>query len=342
MKVAIIGAGISGLYLAKNLAQMGNKVVIFEKKKTIGKECCSGLFSSRLFDFIPEAKFLSTNQINGCLINFPKRTIKLRFRQPFFTIEHSQLDLLMAGFASQAGADIRTGETIDNTKLDKIVNEHDRVIGCDGALSTTRNYLYQKSVLQKIDFPASGSQTSAKLKNCKNPIPINFYLGIQGFEQKEDNSDIVETWATKNGFLWKIPHGEDIEWGIMEKPQVARKLFDEFVAQKNLKIERLKSAIIPQGLILPKNDRITLCGDASGLTKPWSGGGVIWNLTQVSILLKNFPNFLKYRKEALRFFSLRIFLGKFAKTCTYATGFNFPHIIPQNLNLDGDFLFSQK
>jgi len=315
MKVAIIGAGICGTYLAKNLALAGNEVTVFERKATIGKECCSGLFSSRIFDFIPEAKTLSSNTINFAIINFPKKTIKLKFKQPFSVIEHSQLDLLMATFATRTGADIRVGEAMDSAKLNEISEKYDRVVGCDGALSPTRHYLGL-------------------------PDP-KFMLGIQGFEEKQDNSDFVETWATQDGFIWKIPRGEDIEWGIMEKPAVARKLFDEFIGQKNIDLVRLKSAIIPQGLVIPGNDRVTLCGDASGLTKPWSGGGVIWNLTQARILLKNFPNFLQYRKEAQRFFRLRVFLGVCAKSAAYTAGFKFPAMIPGNVRLDGDFLIGK-
>jgi len=312
MKIAIVGGGICGLYLAKNLAQKKNIVTVFERKKNIGKECCSGLFSSRLFDFVPEAKQLATNQINSAIINFPKKSIKLKFRQPFFVIEHRQLDLLTAELAARTGADIRAGEMIGAEKIAELEKGFDRIVGCDGALSPVRNYL-----------------------GLPNP---GFMLGIQGFEQKNDRSDFVETWATKNGFFWKIPRGADIEWGIMEKPEISRKLFDEFVAEKNLRLDRLKSAIIPQGLVIPKNNRLTLCGDASGLTKPWSGGGVIWNLTQAAILLKNFPDFLQYRKEATRFFSLRIAAGKLAKAGAYAAGFNFPAVIPGNVRLDGDYL----
>ncbi len=345
MKIAIVGAGVCGLYLAKNLAQKGNEVFVFEKKKTIGKACCSGLFSARLFDFFPEARRLETNQIGSCIIDFPKRTIRIKFRPRFSVIDHAQLDLLAGALATQAGANIRTGQNIDPAKLEKLFSEYDRVIGADGALSTVRDYVC-KDCAGQTHADLHGLRVSDPRKNSS----LKFWLGIQGFEQKRDNSDFVETWATKNGFLWKIPRGNDIEWGIMEKPDLAPKLFNEFiqpgfnpccatgVEPRQIKIENIKSAIIPQGLVIPKNKKITLCGDASGLTKPWSGGGVIWNLTQADQLLKNFPDFIQYRKDATRFFNLRIMAGKAAKFCAYTAGFHFPWIIPQNINLDGDYL----
>jgi len=341
MKIAIIGAGICGLYLAKNLAERGNEVFVFEKKKTIGKECCSGLFSARLFDFFPEAKMLETNQIGACAINFPKRTIRIKFRQKFSVIDHAQLDLLAGARAAQAGASIRVGQNIDLAKFNELSSEYDRIIGCDGALSTVRAHILSinTSCVGQTHASLRGSDPRKTPRKNKRP---EFWLGIQGFEQKEDYSDFVQTWATKNGFLWQIPRGENVEWGIMEKPDLAPKLFNEFIAQKNLKLKNIKSAIIPQGLIIPKNEKTTLCGDASGLTKPWSGGGVIWNLTQADMLLKNFPDFLQYRKDAARFFNLRIAVGKTAKFCAYAAGFHFPWIIPQNINLDGDYLLKIK
>jgi len=316
MKVAIIGGGVCGLYLAKNLAQKENSVTVFERKKTIGKTCCSGLFSERLFSHITEAKPLSTNKIRRAIINFPKRRIELRFAQPFYIIEHAQLDLLVAGLATNAGANILVNEIIDTGKLAQITKNFDRTVGCDGALSVTRKFLGL-------------------------PDP-KFMLGIQAFEAKRDQSDFVETWATPNGFFWRIPRGHDVEWGIMETPSAARPFFDRFMAENGVKTGPLVSAIIPQGLILPQNERITLCGDACGLTKPWSGGGVVWNLRQANILLKNFPNFLQYRREAGGIFGFRILIGNIAKTGAYAAGFKFPGLIPKKLNLDGDFLFLKK
>jgi len=62
MKVAIIGAGINGLYLSWKLSEMGHQVTVFEKREKIGKEVCSGLISDRILEFIPESKDLIKNQ----------------------------------------------------------------------------------------------------------------------------------------------------------------------------------------------------------------------------------------------------------------------------------------
>lgn len=162
-------------------------------------------------------------------------------------------------------------------------------------------------------------------------------MGIIGFALQTDNSSFVETWPSKNGFLWKIPRGGETEYGIMEEPKQAKKIFQEFIKKNNLRLEAVKSAVIGQGLAIPSNSRITLCGEAAGLTKPWSGGGIIWGLTAADLLLKNFPDFLKYNKEVKRFFLPQIILSKMAKKIVYFLGFNSPWFLPGEFKIDGDF-----
>ncbi|MEK9135438.1 MAG: FAD-dependent oxidoreductase [Patescibacteria group bacterium] len=307
MPVAIIGAGIAGLYLAWKLSEKGEVVTVFEKREKIGKEVCSGLFSDRILKFIPQSKSLIQNQIDYTLIHFPKKTLKIKFSRPFFVMNHAELDNLTAELAKAAGAKI----VLNRNAL--MSDMSDIIIGCDGAISETRKSL-----------------------GLKDP---EFYLGIQGTEKKQNLSNYVETWPTKNGFIWKIPRGSVTEWGIMEKPEIAKNIFNNFLNKNNLKIEDIKSALIPQGLIIPKNPTITLCGDAAGLTKPWSGGGVIWGLTAASLLLKKFPNFIRYQKEVKSLFLPKIILSKLAKKLIYFLGFNLPWLLPENYKIESDFLF---
>ena len=307
MKVAIIGAGTCGLYLGWRLAEKGHKVVIFERKGKIGNEVCSGLFSQRILKFIPQSKEQIQNQINFALLHFPGKTVKLKFSKKFLVMSHYKLDELVASLAQEAGAEI-----VLNNKISSLPEGFDRIIGCDGANSFVR-------------------------KELKLP-DVAFRLGIQGFIKEKCSLDFVEVWPCLNGFIWKIPRGNEIEYGIVSDFSSASSLFQSFLKKNNLLLERTKSRIIPQGLIISSNSQITLCGDSVGLTKPWSGGGVIWGLSAAGILLKTFPDFRRFGKKLKRFFLPKIILSKLAVKIVYFLGFRVPWLLPKTAKMESDFL----
>jgi len=309
MKIAIVGGGINGLYLAWKLSEKNHDVSVFERKNQIGDNIvCSGLFSERILNFIPRSQNLVKNRINYVLIHFPKKTIRVHFSKDFFLIEHSRLDQLVAELAQKSGAKIFLGQNIS-----QIPENFDRIIGCDGANSFVRRSLGLKEPKYKLGFL---SLTEARpLQNCRGRA-----------------SNFVEVWPDKTGFSWKIPKGgENTEYGAIKELGS----FD-FKGTEFLKVNKAK--IIPQGLIIPNHSSITLCGDAAGLTKPWSGGGVIWGLFAADILLKTFPDFKKYRKLIIKFFLPKIIISKLGRKSIYFIGFKIPWLLPKNSRIESDFL----
>lgn len=295
-KVAIIGAGIIGLYLALKLEDKFKVVVFEEKSKDVfGKKSCSTLVSRRFLKFIPEASDFVENEISECHINFKRKKVILKFNPKHVVVNRESVLLSLA--------DKLKSNIVFNKRIEEFPIGFDYAIDCSGAASA-----FQEK----------------KLK---------FKTGLQVFESVKDSSDVVKTFKTDGGFCWIIPRGSSREYGIFEDPRKLVKEWEKFSKAKS----NLKFAKIPSELYIPSNDRYTVCGDASGLTKPWSGGGLIWQLYEADILLKYFPNFKKYKKEVYAFFKPKIRRGVLANKAVHFIGKNMPFLLPSYLKYDNDF-----
>lgn len=303
-KIAIVGAGAVGLYLAWKLSALGHRVSVFEKNAQVGRKPCSGLISERIKGFIPWRESLAENRIGSCLMRFPGKTVNLKLRPVHFAVCRQGLDQYLAQLAQKSGAELTM-----NYPVREIPGGFDVVVGCDGALSVVR---------KKLGLPNPG-----------------FRLGVQGYAAEENGSSRVEVWPEKTGFFWKIPRSQKTEYGLIGEPRTALRKFREKWGHKAL--EDVGAAMVPQSLVVPKTKNVTLCGDAMGLCKPWSGGGVIWGLTAANILLKHFPDLEAYHREVEKFFRFRIFRGRALNKLVLFLGSAFPWILPGTISRDNDF-----
>jgi flavin-dependent dehydrogenase len=284
-------------------------VFVFERKPGLGGKPCSCLVSQRLERFLPSGIIPLENKINTFLIHLPQKTVVLKLKVPHLVIDRSALDRSLGETALKKGVKIEF-----NKAFTKQPEGFDRIIACDGALSKIRENL-----------------------GLRQPL---FRNGIFLRVKKRDYSDQVETWMIKTGFIWKIPRGEFVEYGALGNPRIVNHYFFDFLKKKNIRFkeEDIKSHLVPEGLVLPDLKDITLCGDSAGLTKPWSGGGIIWGLTAADILVKHFPDFQRYKKETVRFFGHKIRKGKVYRWLVYFFGSYFSFLFPKEIGWNNDFI----
>lgn len=315
-KIAIIGGGIIGLYLGWKLSQKGEKVIVFEKKKEdlADFKCCSGLISERIKGFIPISDEMIKNIIESCKITFFNKVVQLFFQPNHLALDRELLIRDLIALNRVAGTELKFGEEILDIPLG-----FEKIIICDGANSFLR---------KKMGLP--------------NP---NFKLGAQLIVDEKNDNNYVETFSLPSGFCWKIPRGDVTEYGIMTDYWRLNKEFDSFLTSwgKNIKSGAYHAAVIPQpkfsfnSLIFSNRKDVFLCGDAMGLTKPWSGGGVIWGLTAADILIKNIENSFDYKKEIQKKFYYVIFKGYISNFLVKWIGKYFSFLLPSKIVYDNDF-----
>ncbi|MFA5228309.1 MAG: hypothetical protein WC446_00915 [Candidatus Paceibacterota bacterium] len=301
-KVAVVGGGVIGQYISWKLSGAGYDVSVFDyrKKENLKDKSCSVLVSERIKDFIPITDDIIENTINYCDINFHKRKTTLRFNPSHLALDKEKLMNLLLELNKESGTSF-----FFETRIKEIPKGFDYVVGCDGADSIIR-----------------------KLMNLKSP---QIKIGVQWLINTKDNSKTTETFLKNDGFSWRIPRGKNIECGFFGKSE------ERGENMKGALIPSPRCPLINAGLIFSNIDNVVLCGDSMGLTKPWSGGGIIWNLYAANMLIKNFPDFKKYKKDIVKFFWWKILKGKVLNWIVHFLGRYFPYIIPRRINYDNDF-----
>jgi len=307
-KVAVIGGGIIGMYVALKLKEKDLDVFLYDKKKKeeIGFKPCSTLVSERIREFIDLKEESIENIIDICKINFPRKIIELHFNPKHLVLNRNEIIKEQLELLKQKGVNIILGKNIES-----IPNDFDYIIGCDGPNSVIRKKLKLKDPEMKI--------------------------GMQVFVKQKDDSNYTDVFPIKSGFIWKIPRGEEIEYGILTKSNQAKQLLFDFLDKNKIKEKQFIVAPVPSGFVFSKEKKIALCGDSMGLTKPWSGGGLIWSLYAARLLVESFPDFKKYERKTKHFFRFKIIKGSLANKLVNFIGFNFPFLIPRKINYDNDF-----
>ena len=278
--VVVVGAGPAGSIAASHLAANGHDVALLEEHATVGQPVhCTGLLGD---DAFPEFNLPSSLVL--------ARVDAARFRgaagQSFSVgsgrvraaiIDRAALDQHLANRAVEAGATLMTDtrvETIQVTPHGVSVKTPDgRVVEARSCvLACGANYRFHRAL--------GLGRPEMFLQSAQLDLPFPEAQGIE----VQFGRDVAP-----NGFAWLVPFARNGEHrarvGVMTQTRAGER-FSAFLRSAFLRTGEVPDQVPqPRRKMLPLapisrtyGDRVVAVGDAAGLVKPTTGGGIYYGM----------------------------------------------------------------
>jgi flavin-dependent dehydrogenase len=278
--VAIVGAGVVGLVLAKELSKSGIETDVYESKDRVsqGAAKASGIFSvdglSRIgVDF----KRAIVNTLDGATLYAGGEAFSVSAKgTKAYVLDRGVFAELCKEEAEAEGAKIILGKRMDNAGVLKLKDEYSVLAGADGAVSTVASA-------------------------CKFPSVKEYVLT---YKAEYDNVDVKD--RHKVGLLfsnrianrffgWTVPYSSskmEIGIGISDRNGAnSYRAFRQFM-KTDYVTDLMKGARSVAGYasLIPISARkktvignVLLVGDAAGQVKATTGGGIIFGVSCAKI-----------------------------------------------------------
>jgi flavin-dependent dehydrogenase len=246
----VVGAGVAGSYLASKLGNLD--VLVLEKSKEAKKD--SGIVSKRILEFFPEKPL--RKEIREMKFFSPSGlSFSLRSEEPFaYFLKRDFTSSLRKKARKNSEIRYETVNSIEYLKNSVIVHTDSNdyecrlVIGADGANSVIR-----------------------KAAGIRNP---KIFLGMMTRTRTSNEIKIyTNKYFSPDFFTWIIPG----EYGLITAIR-PKDYFEYFRKTMNLPEGQLYSSPISIGYTRSYSNRVLLVGDSCGMTKPLTGGGIIFSL----------------------------------------------------------------
>ncbi|MDE1811221.1 MAG: FAD-dependent monooxygenase, partial [Candidatus Micrarchaeota archaeon] len=138
--VGVIGAGLVGLSLARELASMGIDVTVYDGKRRVsdGADKASGIFSAAGLGRIDlPYKSSVVNRLNGATLHAGKETLRVKSKDiQAYVADRGMLAEAAMREAEMAGAKIVLNKRLGKAELLEMSKGNRILIGADGAVST--------------------------------------------------------------------------------------------------------------------------------------------------------------------------------------------------------------
>jgi geranylgeranyl reductase family protein len=294
--IAIVGGGPGGLYAAAQLARRGYDVVVLEEHSSAGEPVhCTGVLAVEAFDELDLPRACILNPLSTARFFGPSGG-SFSYTTPrteAVVIDRSLFDRLLCERATAAGARVHADTRVTDVQVsDTVVTitlAPPSTSGTPGTFGTPRT-----SVLARACILACGANytlqrrlglgmASCHLQSAQLEVPAlqpgdtEIYFG----------SDIAP-----RGFAWAVPVYRDgrpfARIGLMCERD-AREYFESFLARIasrwHIATDTAAGNLAPRSKVLPLGPidrtyttRLLAIGDAAGLVKATTGGGIYYSL----------------------------------------------------------------
>ena len=281
--VVVIGAGPAGSLTARRLAEHGHDVVLLEEHQTIGQPVhCTGLLGFDAFDefSLPRSTILGFAEAARFWGAAGQSVTVQGRRARAAVIDRAALDASLAVEAERAGVDVKCGVRVESVQVsDRGVTVQGR--GSTDALSA-RACVLACGANYRFHGPLGLGAPEVFLQSAQLEVP--FPDAEAASVEVQFGRDVAPA-----GFAWMVPlRRQEVSHariGLMTQTH-SRQRFDAFLASLCARTGADPSVIPPPRLkMLPLGpvrktyaDRVLAVGDAAGLVKPTTGGGIYYGL----------------------------------------------------------------
>ena len=277
--VAVIGAGPAGLTAARALAARGHDVVVLEEHAGIGVPVhCTGVLGVDAFtEFdLPRESILGTAHTatfvaaDGSSVSVDAERVKAA------VVDRALFDQGLAASSRRAGAELRSGARVRAIAVGAAgvtigVEGGDRVEARACIIACGANYRFNRQL--GLGVPRTFVQSAQLERPLDGLDRVEVHLGRE---------------VAPGGFAWLVPLERDgrphARLGLMcdtralaRFRQFAARMRERFGAAGDWPDPRLK--VLPLGPVSRTyGTRLLAVGDAAGLVKPTTGGGIYYSL----------------------------------------------------------------
>jgi len=282
--IAVIGGGPGGLYAATELGRRGFDVAVFEEHPTAGDPVhCTGVLAAETFDEFSIPRDSILNALTTAMFFGPSGAC-IEYTSPqaeALVVDRRAFDRVLFVRASDAGVRMHVGARATDVRIEP---DGVCVVFADGATARARacviacgaNYILQRRL--GLGMPSMHLQSAQLEVPALNPGSVEVHFGAE---------------VAPKGFAWVVPvyRGADAyaRIGLMCDHD-AREHFDRFLARIGPRWQTgaagcYDGGIAPRIKLLPLapidrsyRARVLAVGDAAGLVKATTGGGIYYSL----------------------------------------------------------------